>query len=233
MAFEMKIDRISMAKRTSMGRLAIRGLLATLIAVAAPVAAIAGDDERATSSAVVQNAAAPAPTFHVRQVQTAQASREYLIKAAILFNFAKFASWPEDAFGYPGAPLRICVLGNDPFGPALDSLQGKQVHGRPLATMRIAQIEESPQCHILFVSESEKGSLERILDYVAKRPILTVADITRFANSGGIIALKEDKNRSRIEVNLGAAAQAGVKLSSKLLRLAETVSTQAAQGQVD
>ena len=164
--------------------------------------------------------------------EAAKINREYLIKAAILFNFAKFASWPDTAFSYPGAPLRICVLGDDPFGAALESLQGKQVRNRALTTTRIHEVEEAPQCHILFVSGSEEAKLTSILDFVGKLPILTVADIGRFANTGGIIALKEVDNRSRIEINLGAAEQAGLKLSSKLLRLADTVSTQAAQNPV-
>ena len=125
--------------------------------------------------------------------------------------------------------MRICVLGDDPFGVALESLHGKRVRNRPLATARISAVEEAPQCHILFISSSEEMRLTAILDYVGKLPILTVADIRRFANTGGIIALKEIDNRSRIEINLDAAEQAGLKLSSKLLRLADTFSTQAAQ----
>ena len=159
----------------------------------------------------------------------AQISREYLIKAAILYNFAKFASWPAAAFSNDTAPLRICVIGADPFGPALESLNGKTVRNRALVTTPIAKVEDVAACHILFVSASEKDRLGAILHTVSALPILTVADINRFANSGGIIALKEVDNRSRIEVNIGAANLAGLKLSSKLLRLADTVGTQTAR----
>lgn len=207
----------------SLRNLAFAGLTGGMIALA--VATVAHAD----SATVAQSAKIPSAAAIDVPADTAALSREYLIKAAILFNFAKFASWPETTFGYPGAPLRICVLGDDPFGPALDSLHGKQVRNRPLATARIGTLEEAPQCHILFVSSSEEANLPAILDYVGKLPILTVADIGRFANTGGIIALKEVNNRSRIEINLDAAEQAGLKLSSKLLRLADTVSTQAAQ----
>ena len=155
----------------------------------------------------------------------AEISREYLIKSAILYNFAKFASWPATAFSTPGAPLRVCVLGDDPFGAALDTLNGKQVRNRPLATARITDEHDAHQCHILFVSTSETKRLPKLLEYLGQHPILTVADINRFAASGGIIALKEVDNRSRIEVNMDAANQAGVKLSSKLLRLADMTNT--------
>ena len=161
--------------------------------------------------------------------EPAKISREYLIKAAILYNFAKFASWPAAAFSNDTAPLRICVIGADPFGPALESLNGKTVRNRALVTALIAKVEDAAACHILFVSASEKDRLGAILDTVSALPILTVADINQFANSGGIIALKEVDDRSRIEVNIGAANLAGLKLSSKLLRLADTVGTQTAR----
>ena len=194
--------------------LAFAGLAGGMIALAAAPAARAQSAEIALANTT----------------QPAEISREYLIKAAILYNFAKFASWPETVFSHPGAPLRICVLGDDPFGAALDTLHGKQVRGRPLATARITDMHDTPQCHILFVSASEEARLAQILDYVGQMPILTVADIDRFANSGGILALKEIDNRSRIEVNLTAAKLAGLKLSSKLLRLADTAATPAKTG---
>ncbi len=178
-----------------------------------------------------------APAAHAQSVDVAGAdtaepaniSREYLIKAAILYNFAKFASWPAAAFSNATAPLRICVIGADPFGPALESLNGKTVRNRALVTAPIATVEDAAACHILFVSDSEKERLATILDAVGVLPILTVADMGQFTSSGGIIALKKVDNRSRIEVNIDAVEKAGLKLSSKLLRLADTIGTQTAQ----
>lgn len=156
-------------------------------------------------------------------------SREYLIKAAILYNFAKFAEWPSAAFRGENAALRVCVIGDDPFGPALDSINGKKVRDRTLKATWIASVQDASACHILFVSASENGRLTSILEAVGELPILTVADMGEFATSGGIVALKNDNNQSRLEINVGAAAKAGVTLSSKLLRLADTVGTQTAQ----
>ncbi len=233
MAIKKHHMQITTTIAANLRSLAFAGLAGGMIALAAAPAARADSASTSTSlpdsSTVAQKASIPPETGGGAQTTATKINREYLIKAAILFNFAKFASWPESAFSYAGAPLRVCVLGDDPFGAALDSLNGKRVRGRSLATARIEAIEEAPQCHILFVSASEEQRLTTILDYVGKLPILTVADMGRFASSGGIIALKEVDNRSRIEINLGAAEQAGLKLSSKLLRLANTVSTQAAQ----
>jgi hypothetical protein len=159
-------------------------------------------------------------------------SREYLIKAAILFNLAKFATWPDSAFSTADTPVRICILGRDPFGASLETLQGKQIGPRNLVTTAIANLENVAACHVLFVSASEEHRLAPILDAVSGRPVLTVADMDKFAIAGGIVGLTELDDRSRLEVNIGAADQAGVKLSSKLLRLAETVDTHAARATV-
>jgi len=201
----------------SLHKLALVAFAASVIALAPFVAAYA-------QSSVASVTAGTTPS--------AKISREYLIKAAILYNFAKFAEWPAAAFGGDNAPLRICVIGTDPFGLALHSLDGKSVRSRPLVTGLIANVEEAAACHILFVSASEKGRMVAILDGVGALPILTVADMGQFTSSGGIVTLKKAEDRSRLEINIGAAEKAGLKLSSKLLRLADTVSTQTAQAPV-
>ncbi len=186
-------------------------------------------------SARADSAAAPAAVStaaYSAERAGQRVSREYLIKAAILFNLAKFATWPESAFGAIDTPVRICVLGRDPFGAALESLNGKQIGARKLVTTAITDLDNAAACHVLFVSASEADRLTTVLDAVAGLPVLTVADFNKFASAGGIVGLTEADDRSRIEVNVGAANRAGVKLSSKLLRLAETVDTQAARATV-
>ena len=111
----------------------------------------------------------------------------------------------------------------------MESLRGKQIGRRNLVITGIAELENAAACHVLFVSASEEDRLVPILDAVSGLPVLTVADIDKFASAGGIVGLTEVDDRSRLEVNIGAANRAGVKLSSKLLRLAETVDSQAAR----
>ncbi len=79
---------------------------------------------------------------------------EYLIKAAILYKFAKFTEWPSGVYAEAAAPFTVCVMGQDPFGKALDSIAGKRIDGRPVAIRRFAQAEETGHCHLLFISES-------------------------------------------------------------------------------
>jgi hypothetical protein len=152
----------------------------------------------------------------VAAAEAAEASREYLIKAAFLYNFAKF-SFPDS-----GAPLDICVFGEDPFGNALESIAGKTIRGRKVAVHRVASIEAGAACHLLFISESEATRLARILESLRGRPVLTIADMPEFARSGGIINLKTNrKEKVRFEINVTIAKRAGLKFSSKLLSLAE------------
>ncbi len=160
--------------------------------------------------------------------QTAQAAgpkvtREYLIKAALLYNFAKFTDWPAHSFEDPDAPLLICVLGADPFGPALKTIEGKVIKNRPVVTRVVSRVLDSRRCHVIFVSDSERSRIGEILDLVGDDPILTIADMPDFAASGGIINLKVVENKSRFDINLNAAHRANLKLSSKLLILAQQV----------
>ncbi len=153
----------------------------------------------------------------------ASVSREYRIKAAYLYNFAKFTVWPAAAFADAKAPLRLCVLGDDPFDGALDALEGRTVKKRPIVARRLESTDSPEKCHILFVSASEHGRLGTILESLSGMPVLAVGDTPRFARSGGIIRLETVDNRVRFEINLGAAQNAKLKLDSRLLRLARIV----------
>jgi hypothetical protein len=152
----------------------------------------------------------------------AEPSREYLIKAAFLYNFAKFTRWPADSFSDGSTPLRVCVFGEDPFGVALESIADKTIRGREVSVRRIESVEVGTACHLLFISASEAARLPGILDSLRGRPVLTIADMPGFARSGGIINLKTNQNEKiRFEINVGIAKRAGLRFSSKLLKLAE------------
>ncbi|HEX9792110.1 MAG TPA: YfiR family protein [Kiloniellales bacterium] len=156
------------------------------------------------------------------EAAAAEASREYLIKAAFLYNFAKFTDWPADAFATPDTPLTICVLGEDPFGAALDAIDGKEIKGRTVAIRRLSDAAGADVCHVIFISASETPRLATIFQALRGRPVLTVADIPDFARTGGIINLKTNKeDRIRFDINVGSAQQARLRMSSKLLSLAE------------
>ena len=148
---------------------------------------------------------------------------EYRIKAAFLYNFSSFVSWPERASQH-NDEFQICVVGNDPFGEALNTLSGKSVSGMPLKIRRLTAGAITDTCQLVYISESETKRFVRLLGKVRARPVLTVSDIDGFAMHGGIIRFKLVDNKVRFEINVDAAERAGLKISSKLLSLAIIVS---------
>jgi YfiR/HmsC-like len=148
---------------------------------------------------------------------------EYAVKAAFLYNIAKFVEWPADAFAGPASPIVFFVFGEDPFGDALKSLKGKTANGRPIVVRYAANLGELERCHLLFVSASEKSRLPKILQATKDWNVLTVGDVDGFARDGGTINLVNEEQRIGIEVNMEAAQRTRLQISSKLLGLAKIV----------
>ena len=146
------------------------------------------------------------------------------VKAIFLFNFAQFVDWPPAAFDGPLAPIVIGVLGEDPFEETLDAIiKGEIVKNRQLLVARFRNLEELSACHILFVSASETQRYDRILTALRGRPTLTVGETDGFATRGGMVRFITDRNRVGLQVNLKAAKNAGLTISSNLLRPARIV----------
>jgi hypothetical protein len=149
---------------------------------------------------------------------------EYEVKAAYLFNFAKFVEWQPDAFTVENPSFIIGILGNDPFGSIIDNtVAGNMVNDKKFIIKRFKSSAEVDFCHILFISSSEESRIAETLEKVSRKGILTVGDAKSFLDSGGIINFVLVENKVRFEINLGAAEKAGLKISSKLLKLATLV----------
>ncbi|HWA87560.1 MAG TPA: YfiR family protein [Opitutus sp.] len=167
-------------------------------------------------SALTAPVPAEASEFHL--------SREFQVKAVFLYNFAQFVEWPPSAFDSPTSPLVIGVLGQDPFGNYLDeAVRGEKVNGHPLVVQRFRRVSDIRTCHILFVSGSEGPRAEQVAENLHGRSILTVCDWEGFARRGGIIRFVMEHSHVRLRINLDAAKDAGLTISSKLLRSAELV----------
>src|SRR5690242_5507556 len=149
---------------------------------------------------------------------------EYQVKAAFLFNFSQFVSWPPQAFSSSSAPIVIAVLGENPFGSDLDAIvSGQRVDGHPLVVRRYQDVSEIDGCHILFIDRSESTELPRIVQALRGRGILTVSDIDGSAQSGVMIDLVTEHNHVRMQINVAAARASGLTISSQLLRPAQIV----------
>lgn len=152
-------------------------------------------------------------------------SLEYGVKAAFVYNFAKFVEWPAESL-IGDTPFVIGVLGRDPFKRVLDeTVSGKTVREKRIAVKRVLRIEDALDCHILYISDSEKDGIAEIIRHLDRLPALTVSDVGRFAERGGMIQLMMDQNRVRFAINLAATEQSGLKPSSQLLKLAKVVSS--------
>jgi hypothetical protein len=152
-----------------------------------------------------------------------QKPSEYQVEAAYLYNFGRFVEWPAQAVNAAG-DFTICVLGDDPFGPALDAvLAGGKIGNRSVAAKRISSPRDSAGCRILFISISEVNRLSKVIDALDKSAVLTVSDIPQFSRRHGMIEFVLEENRIRFEVNLAAAQRAGLLLSSDLLKVATVV----------
>jgi len=151
----------------------------------------------------------------------AGANLEYQVKAAFLYNFAKFVGWPAGAAG----PFVVCIAGDDPFGASLEEvLRGKAVNGRAFVVRRLGKASATGGCHILFVSGSERKRLREVLG-ATPRGVLTVGDCEEFAKSGGIVGFTLVEGKVRFEVNIDAAGASGLKISAQMLSLAKLVHT--------
>ncbi|HEY5552298.1 MAG TPA: YfiR family protein [Opitutaceae bacterium] len=157
-------------------------------------------------------AAAPLP---------AQVLRGYDVKAAFLYNLITFTDWPSKAFTSTESPYVIGLVGEDPFGPALDLIvDGEKIKGRPLVVRRFERVESVHQCHILFISASESSRTAEILSRLEGLPVLTVSDMPGFAERGGAIGLTGEA-RVGLVINPTVIRASNFAVSSKLLRLAQ------------
>ena len=161
-------------------------------------------------------------------------SSEYLIKAGFIYNFAKFVEWPSAAFSQADSPIVIGILGTDPFGNVLDRIvEDKKIGPRGFVVRRYKwgkDVKDLKDCKILFVSSSERAHIDEILQSVKGFPILTVGETPGFAERGGVIRFTLEDNRVRFEVNVDAAHQADLNISSRLLTLAKIIPQTAASG---
>lgn len=154
----------------------------------------------------------------------AATTTEYQLKAVFLFNFIQFVEWPATSADAEQGPLCVGVLGPDPFGADLEAvMQGEQIRGRPIVVQRYATIDEVDRCHLLFVGTMDAEQLKAALDRLKGRPILTVGETAAFLDAGGMIRFITESNKIRLQVNLRAADEAQLRLSSKLLRSSQIV----------
>ncbi len=145
--------------------------------------------------------------------------QEHELKAAFIYNFISFTEWP----GKTGTNINICTLGDDPLNIPLDTLQNKTAKGAAIIVRHLYTGDEVKDCHVVFISDSERTNFPKILSILKSVPTLTVTDSEGFAAQGVMIELGLEERRIMFKINAEAAKEARLMISSKLLRLAKAV----------
>jgi hypothetical protein len=158
-------------------------------------------------------------------IASQNALKEDEAKGLLLYNFAKFTTWPGQAFAEDHSPLIVGVIGPNPFGNILNDIKGKTVKGRKIEIRHFKTTRDYSKSHILFCNIGSAHALKDLIEELdlEAHHVLTVGDITHFAHGGGIIGLKFIGNRLALEINQKAAKRAKIYLSENLVRLATIV----------
>lgn len=147
-------------------------------------------------------------------------SREYRLKAAYLYNFAKFIEWPEETFPNKDTPMTLAVLGADPFGGHLSVIESRTIKGRKVRVQYFKSLKELEFCHLLFINAPDSEHLARAFNALKGLSVLTVGEMRGFSESGGMIQLLKRKNRIYFRINRAAAERSRLTISPILLKVA-------------
>ena len=152
------------------------------------------------------------------------APTENEVRAAFLYNFIKFASWPQKAFTDSREPIVIGIIGHDPFGNLLDSMvKDRTIQSRKLMIRRYPRIEDYADCHVLYIGFNEKRYQVAILQHLNGKPVLTIGAREGFTRLGGMINFVTIQNQVGFEINLDAVEKSNLEISAKLLKLAKII----------
>jgi hypothetical protein len=156
-----------------------------------------------------------------RPARAQQQALEYEVKAAFLYNFINFVTWPANSFTGPSDPLALCVYGPDPFGRILDrTIDGGTSGDRPLVIERIRDEGSIDHCDAVFVPVAAAGRASSVMRAASMKPILMIGESPDFLSKGGMINFVLESGRVRFDINAEAASARGLSISSRLLRVA-------------
>lgn len=145
------------------------------------------------------------------------------VRAAFIYNFAKFVEWPAHTFASGAAPLHLCALSGSNKAARLDLIDGRSAQGHPIVLQWISNAQQAGGCQILYLTRADIASHRQLMPAIQHWPILTIGENEAFINQGGMVALFVDRDHVRFSINQSAAQVSGLKISARLLQLARTV----------
>jgi hypothetical protein len=153
-----------------------------------------------------------------------QAISEDQVKAAYLYNFAKFVEWPQETFPDATTPIHLCVLYDPSIGSELSQIvKDKHVSGRSIVVVPIQTGEQGSACQILFINSAQNAQIEHVLKVLQGASVLTVGESTGFVEQGGIVNFVIQNDQVHFQVNHRVATQNGLRMSARLLSVAKLV----------
>jgi hypothetical protein len=150
---------------------------------------------------------------------------EQEIKAGLLYNFLKYTQWPAER---ANGNAVVCLFGGDPFNGRLQPMTGRTVNQHGIEIRNVHSVQETDACSLLYIHANEKPNWPQLRKALAEKVVLTVSDIDGFAESGGMIEFTRTDNRIGVKINVDAVTAAHLAVQARLLRLASTVHTAAA-----
>ncbi|MEM7305563.1 MAG: YfiR family protein [Planctomycetota bacterium] len=157
----------------------------------------------------------------------AQNPTEYKLKAAFLFNFIRYTTWPKGTFKRKDEPITLLIVGKDPFGALLDkTFEGKKVQGRSVVIRRVAELPRTLDAHLVYCCGLAAKTRSELLTRTSKQAVLVVGEVDGFAQAGACINMFLERQKVRFEINTGVAKRKGLSISSELLKLARIVKTE-------
>jgi hypothetical protein len=163
-----------------------------------------------------------------RAQKPTEVSEDYA-KAGLIYKFALFVEWPTSAFAAAESPMVIGVLGDDSFAAALGGIvEGKTIYKRKLVVTKLKWSKDPKDfkdCTMLYIAAPEAAHGDELIHMLRGTPTLSISDFAGFARHGGITNLYLEDSKIRFEVNVDAAKESGLNISSQLLSVARTVHT--------
>lgn len=158
-----------------------------------------------------------------RHSDSATGARAGEIKAAFIYNFARFVEWPQTTFAKATTPLQLCAFSGSTGGTPLSLIDGRLAQGRAIKLTTITSSAQAENCQILYLTDAHRALWKSALPELSRRSVLTISEAANFIDDGGIVSLFIEKDHVRFRINLSAAKQNGLKFSARILQLAQDV----------
>lgn len=179
-----------------------------------------------TSSAVLLLAGMVSGVLPIAASAQDDIAMDYQVKAAFMVNFPKYVDWPADAFASTNSPIKVAMFGDENVAREFEAMiqGGLVIDGHPVVLKRIqSEADLTGGCQILFIATSERARVSTILEKLKGSPVLLVGESDNFLEQGGMVNLVPKNRKIRLQINLAAARQAHLRISSRLLVAADVV----------